>query len=331
MAAAQDTGVPPAPTARTAPGATTTAAAPAPADTPAPAAAAETSTPVDTSVPAYQAFLDAWMKYAPADGTDRELWKAFADQITGLLKDPNLAGADIDLMIPSLDAYKQLFPGMDKIMQQGGGVMGIQNEGQYLQQKAIYQQLLITNQLPQGFYDSKEDFANWMVNGVSPKELQGRITQAKNILDSTDSNLTKQALDYYGLDRAHLMAYVLDPQKAQPLIDKQMQSIQLGGAAARQGMGLDRAAAEGLVNDYFSQASPQSMDQAFSSTADLWKSASHLADLEGTQFTQGDAIDAVIKQSQIEQRRAMAMQQREQARFSGASGGRGTVARNGGI
>lgn len=284
--------------------------------TPAPAS----SSPQPTA--AAQVFINMFEALGMAD---------LGKQIAQMFTDPNLTVNDIEYKIYDLPAYKALFPGMDVIRKSGGGLSGITTEAQYLQQRAAYQQVLKNNLLPQGFYDTPQDFANWMINGVSPNELNQRITQAKKVVDSADPSYAAQALDYYGLDKSHLMAYVLDPTRAQPLIDKQMKAIDMGAAAQRQGIGIGAGTAEGLVNDGFLSGGLDQMNNAWNQTADVLKTDSKLAALEGSQFTQGDAIDAVIKNSIAAQRRATELNQREVARFNGSSAGKAQFARTSGI
>jgi len=319
--AAQDTGAtPPVPTNRNGGSATPT---PTPtSSTPAtPSAPASSPSPATKPIAAAQVFINMFEALGMAD---------LGKQIASMFTDPTMTMDDIEYKIYELPAYKAMFPGMDQLRKNGGGASGITSEAQYLQQRAVYQTVLKNNNLPQGFYDSPQDFADWMVNGVSPNELNQRITQAKKVVDSADPAYAAQALDYYGLDRSHLMAYVLDPNRAQPLIDRQMKAIDMGAAASRNGIGLNVNQAEGLVNDGYLTGGIDQMNNAFASTADLFKNDSKLANIEGGLFTQADAVDAVIKNNIDAQRKAQALAQREQARFSGANAGKGQFARAGG-
>lgn len=249
-------------------------------------------------------------------------------EIGALVNDPSITQADLETRIYGLPSYKKYFPGMDALRKQGN----VKKEGEYLSMEQSYRQLLANNNLPAGFYDTKQDFADWMVNNVAPNEIQARIDDAKRVLDSSDPSLRNAASQYYGLDSSHLMAYLLDPTKGQQVIDKQMRTMETGAAANRYGFQMDRAGAESLVNDpYASQMSQSQTESAMGQAADLFKTDNRLAQISGTQFSQQDAIDSVLRNNSDLRRKSAQLADSEASRFSGASAGRGALGRNSGV
>lgn len=89
--------------------------------------------------------------------------------------------------------------------------------------------------LPSGFYDSADDFYSFLLNDTSLLELNARVEEAKTYIYSTDQSVREQAKRLYGLSDGQEIAYVLDRNRALPLIQSQFQSARNAAAAARAG------------------------------------------------------------------------------------------------
>lgn len=250
-----------------------------------------------------------------------------AKQVGDLAANPDLTDSEKFVQVYQLPAYKQRFPAMEDLQKRGSAI----NEATYIAQEESYRNVLSSNGLPPGFYDSRQDFAKWMLGGVSAAELNDRVTKAKQIVDTADPSFTQPLADYYGLDKDHLLAYVLDPEKAKPLIDKQIQAVQAGAAANRYQFQLDRAAAESLATGPLSsQLDASQLSQGFSKARTMADQDARLSGIEGTQYDQKDAIDAVLNDNYAKQLESQKRAQRETARFSEQSGvSSGSLSTNG--
>ncbi len=258
-----------------------------------------------------------------------------ATQFAGLVSNPDLTDAQVWVQLYDLPAYQARFPGMKEILARGGatgiGQKPIQTEQDYMLMEDAYKQVLRNNGLPAGFHDSVLDFANFMTNEVSPDEVNKRILQAKRLVDSSDPTLAQAAFDYYGIDRDHLIAHALDPTQAQPLIDKQMQTIETGSAGAKYGFSLDRTGAENLVNDPSAgQLNPEGLRSAFSSARQLATQDARLSAIDQTGYSDQSAVNEVLLGNLDEQRASTQRAQREAGRFGGSNAGRGLTSRAGG-
>ncbi len=91
--------------------------------------------------------------------------------------------------------------------------------------------------IPQGFYDSPDDLARFMVNDVSASELQSRVQLAQGAALTAPQDVKDALRDYYGLDAGHLTAYFLNPTKALPLLQQDFTAAQIGADANRTGFG----------------------------------------------------------------------------------------------
>lgn len=106
-------------------------------------------------------------------------------------------------------------------------------------------QLMRSAGLPPGFYDSSDDYYNFMINDVSLSELSGRVEMAKTIMYSVDQTTRAEMKRLYGFDEGQEVAYILDGSRALPIIQNQFNAAVLAGAASSTGFGqLTREEAE---------------------------------------------------------------------------------------
>ena len=109
-------------------------------------------------------------------------------------------------------------------------------------------QLFQSAGLPPGFYDSPDDFYSFMDNDISLNELSSRVDLAKTSIYSSDPTQRAEMKRLYGLSDGQELAYILDPNRALPLIQNQFISAQNAAAASRSGYGeLTLAEAEHLT------------------------------------------------------------------------------------
>jgi hypothetical protein len=74
--------------------------------------------------------------------------------------------------------------------------------------------------MPPGFYDSPEDFQNWIANDVSPDEIQARIENGYLAVNNASPQVIEQFERLYGVKKGDLAAYFIDPERAKPTFDK---------------------------------------------------------------------------------------------------------------
>lgn len=91
--------------------------------------------------------------------------------------------------------------------------------------------------LPPGFYDSPDDFYNFLLNDVSISELNGRVEIARTLLHSVSQEDRLEMKRLYGLSDGQEIAYVLDNKRALPLLQNQFAAARTSGAALRSGYG----------------------------------------------------------------------------------------------
>lgn len=225
-------------------------------------------------------------------------------------------GYDADtimLMIQDTPEYKQRFAGNEQRKAAGLPVLP---PAEYLALERQYRQLMSSAGMPAGFYDDYSDFTGWIAGDVSPAEIQERVSLASSALYSSDSHYL-QTLKSYGLGDGDLVAYMLDPKKAVPLLQKQVRAAQIGAEASRNSLGLSQARAE-----YFADmgVSGDQARQAYQNIAENKDAAGRLGALYGESYGQTDLEDELLGGSGLASAKRKRLSLKEASRFSGRSG-----------
>jgi hypothetical protein len=132
--------------------------------------------------------------------------------------------------------------------------------------------------LPAGFYDNQEDWADWIGKGVAPAEATRRVNLASDVLVNKDPSYLSQMQNLYGLDKSHALAFILDSDKALPLIEKQVNAVKFAAAAQRAGMGVNKTLAEQYADLGITEAESA---KGFRSMAATQAERQRLAAIEG--------------------------------------------------
>ena len=131
--------------------------------------------------------------------------------------------------------------------------------GEVLEYERRARQLFQEAGLPPGFYDSPDDFYNFLLNDVSISELNGRVEIARTLLYSVAQEDRLEMKRLYGLSDGQEIAYVLDSTRALPLLQNQFNAARTSGAALRSGYGslfrdeAERLAQAGITSEQAAQ------------------------------------------------------------------------------
>lgn len=157
-----------------------------------------------------------------------------------------LNGATVDqvfLDIRKTPEYAARFPAMAELSKQGRAI----SEQTYIDYERQAAQVMQRYGLPAGFSDGPEDFAALIGGNVSIAELDRRIQIRTEIAYNTDEETLRVLRDDYGATPGHVLAYVIDPKNALPLIERDFLAAKIGGAAGRTGYDTDKAMNERLA------------------------------------------------------------------------------------
>lgn len=150
------------------------------------------------------------------------------------------------IKLRGLKAYQDRF-GANAAREKAG--LSALNPAQYLALEDQFQNTMRRYGLPKSFYEktgvgNKPELDSLIAADVSPAELEDRIQTAVERVNNASPETIKALEDFYpGINKANIVAYVLDPQKALPLIQRQIRAAELGGEAIRAGLptGVERA------------------------------------------------------------------------------------------
>ena len=155
------------------------------------------------------------------------------------------AGADtISLQLQQSDAYKARFAGNETRRAAGLNVL---SPAEYIATENAYDQILRASGVPTGFYNSSAEKAKLIGADVSASELQSRVDLAAKSISGADPFYTQQLKNLYGLSQGDMIAHVLDPAAAMPLLQQQTQSTTIAAAAARNATNVNLSTAEQLA------------------------------------------------------------------------------------
>ena len=317
------------PVGKTIPPATVTPvqAAPAPSAPPAP-----TATPAATPA---QPTMTAEQMASRVKASDRLAAQVNAwgfPQIATWLNTKIMAGETEEAVFVQMydqPEYKTRFPGMEGLRKKGKAI----TEDAYMKIEDAYTQTARFFDLPAGFYDGAEDFGDLIAKQVSAKEYQDRLQAAQDVAKSADPAIRQALTDLYQVSEGGITAYFANADKALPILQKQAKAAQIRGIA-RTAKFTDLAAAgtaalESLAGrEAYAKLSEAQLAQGFGQADILKQTQQRLAAIEGTTFTEQQALSAVIEQNQQELLASQKRAQREQARFGGTSGLTGTSLRS---
>ncbi len=171
----------------------------------------------------------------------------------------------------SSDAYKNRFKANEVIRKRladGSGRAGdrMLSPKEYIDAEQSYATVLSDRGMPTGYYDEPDDFTTLIGNSISVAEFQSRVNTAYDALNFADEYIVSSLENYYNLSKADLVAYLLDPAKAQPILDarqnktnefglndrtelqKMYETSQVGGMAGRVGLADEKDLSEDIVN-----------------------------------------------------------------------------------
>jgi hypothetical protein len=194
----------------------------------------------------------------------------------------------ISLLLQNTDAYKQRFAGNAIRAQNGYAVL---SPADYLATEQAYRQSMRAAGLPSGFYDSPNDFANFIGNDVSASEMNNRVQLASAATLTASPGYTS-ALQQMGLSQGDLTAYFLDPEKALPLLQQTATTAAIGSEAINRGLTFDQGYAKTLAQEGFTQSQAA---QGYGQIASEFGSLQNTASAYGTGYDYSTEEQAVFQ------------------------------------
>lgn len=220
----------------------------------------------------------------------------------------------ISLMLQDTPEYKQRFKANEERRKKNLPVL---SPAEYTALEKTYRQILESNGMPSGFYDSLDDFSSWIGGDVSPTEILERVQAAARAVNNTDSAYL-QSLREYGLGEGDLVAAMLDRDRALPLLQKTIREAEIGAEARRQSLRLSKERA-GLFESMGVTGSEAA--QAYQTIGGVLPTLEQLGDIyNDDSYDQSTIEDELLGRSGLASQRRARLQAREQGSFSGSTG-----------
>lgn len=221
----------------------------------------------------------------------------------------------ISILIQDTAAYKKRFAGNEARRKKGLPVLSPLD---YLNTEAAYRQIMESAGLPLGFYDSPEDFTQWIADDVAPLEIKTRADEALDVAFRMDEPTAQAFRDFYGITRGNLAAFFLDRDRGLTELEKISRAGALGGAARSQGLTVGRGRAEQLATTGIVEEGDYR--RALGEVAGLTRDVGRLAGIHGDIYGQREAEQEVFFGEEEARRRRRRLGSAEEAEFSGGSG-----------
>lgn len=135
------------------------------------------------------------------------------------------------------DEWKTRFAGNEQRIK--NGFLPIP-EAEYVANERAYEETLKMNGLPKGFYDSKDDFADFIGNNISPEQVAQRATIAGELIQTKQNPQLWAELKTRGIAKGDAAAYILDPDRALPQIERKIGASKIGAAMRPAGLDLKK-------------------------------------------------------------------------------------------
>ena len=125
---------------------------------------------------------------------------------------------------------------------------------QYLQLESSYRNTLLAAGMPEDFYNSPEDFSNFIANDISPDEIKDRVDLGYASVKNADPAIINELKTMYGLDDQTLAAFFIDPSRTKDAVVRAARAAEVASQARQQaGISLGVSAAELLVQQGVTQ------------------------------------------------------------------------------
>ena len=220
----------------------------------------------------------------------------------------------ISYLLQQTPEYKTRFAANDTRVKNGLAPL---SPGEYLATERAYRQALSSAGLPASFYDNHADFTAYIAEDKSPAEIKHRADMAMQFVNDSDPAYIEAFRQYYGAGPADVAAYMLDGQRNESLLQKQITSSQIGVAALQQGLtDPGRAQSEKYADMGVTQNQAQN---AFGQVAAVLPAEARIGDRFGTPYTQQDAQDEFLGGMASAQRKRKQLNDAEGALFAGSS------------
>jgi len=226
----------------------------------------------------------------------------------------DLTASQIKINLLGTTAYKERFPGMAALSAAGKAV----NEATYISMERGMVSVLKAYGLDDKVFGTTEKLGNIIANQVSVTEFENRVQMATDRVKK-NSDVLASLNQYYGVDLAGAVSYLLDPKTGMDVVKKQIRASELGAAANMYNFNLSQTEAESYIN-VSGTSDLNALKESFGKARVLADTQQRLSQIEGSKYNELEAVASTLGQDQLRQLESQRRALREQARFAGQSG-----------
>lgn len=263
-------------------------------------------------------------EYIAANPTSRDAWSYLESLLSEYgLNDLNdfakeqiiegRSGNEVVQRMKTTQSYKTRFKAIEELKAKG---LPAVSEAEVIEAEKGYASAFQRVGMPSGFYDSPEDFAKYIVNGISPKELYEDRLLAGVVAVRNNPTVQSQMNRLYGagLSEGDLVAYFLDESKALPLLQRRQAAASIAAQSNTTGFGdINVNQAERLAGQGITAAQAQ---QGFGNLAQQKALLTPLASEQGN-ISVDTAIGAAFNDNAADKKKLDTRRQERIAKFSG--------------
>lgn len=237
------------------------------------------------------------------------------ESLAGDAKNMLIEGDSIDvitLKLAETDAYKARFSANASRRAAGLPVL---SPAEYIATEREYREVMRRNGLPEGFYDTLDDYKRFLENDLSPSELNDRATMASVRFINAGTEMREQ-WDRFGFTPGMAIAAMLDPDRALPMLERTANAVSIATQAQRafedrNRLSVDRADELARLGVTDTEA-----EKAFGELAGRQDRDQFLGGLSGVDFSAEDLEDELLFNNQQVGERRRKTQREESARFN---------------
>lgn len=219
----------------------------------------------------------------------------------------------IQLALQDTQEWKTRFAG-NVIRQQKG--LPVLSPAQYIATEEQYSNILQSYGLPTGFYDSHDDFNNFIGNDVSPTEVQTRAQIAHDQYLAAPPEMKQAWQSYFG-NSGDAIAAILDPKVATAVIQDRANQVAIGGTAAQNGFQVTQARASAMAQHGVTLAQAQKAYQQIAQSAPVDQ---NIASRFGQSFGQDQEENDLLLNDGAATAQRQQLYSSENALFKGGAG-----------
>jgi hypothetical protein len=240
-----------------------------------------------------------------------------AEEVDNMIKQ-DFTVAQIKMELPKSASYQLRFPGMKALRDAGRTI----NEATYISNEKGYLQTLRAYGLDTNILGSRSALGTYIANEVSPREFEERVNLASTRVNENPEVLETFKSFYPEVDKSGVITYLLNPKAGMAVIKKQVRTSEIGAAATSAGFARDLMGISNIETllPAVGETAYAGLRTEFQRARQLAQNQRRLAQIEGQQYSDLEAVGAIVGDDAAKLLASERRAARETARFAAGGG-----------